>query len=318
MDQNVLFSHRFTNLLHTFLLLVGMIALLAVLGLSFAGLSGVLWAVVLGLLILLFGGRISPQMILRMYRARPLATLEAPGLYRILERLTQRAGLDRVPRLFYVPSQVMNAFAVGSRGQSAIGVTDGLLRRLTVRELTAILAHEISHLDNNDLRVMGLADAVSRMTSVFSMIGQIMLLINLPLLLIGMRTIPWLAVLLLIAAPTLSGLLQLALSRTREFDADLDAVRLTGDPEGLAAALQKLEYHQGNLFLRILMPGYRVPDPSLLRTHPDTQKRIERLLQLRGEVEPMADFEMGDRDFLPSDLSRVTRRPRWRVMGYWY
>ena len=153
-----------------------------------------------------------------------------------------------------------------SPGNAAIGVTDGILRGLNMGELTGVLAHEISHIEHNDIRVMAFADVISRVTSLFSSFGQFLLFINFPLLLVGMRPFSWFAIILLIAAPTLSGLLQLAISRTREFDAEVGAVRLTGDAEGLASALQKLESYQANMFKRMLMPGHSSADPSTIPT----------------------------------------------------
>lgn len=96
--------------------------------------------------------------------------------------------------------------------------------------------------------------------------------------------VPWVAVLVLLAAPSIGGLIQMALSRAREFDADLSAAMLTGDPDGLAAALGKLERAQGRLWETIFLPGGRTPDPSVLRTHPLTRDRIERLLSLKSAV----------------------------------
>jgi heat shock protein HtpX len=171
---------------------------------------------------------------MRLYRARPVSAQEAPALWNAVQALTERAGLPRWPELYYLPSQVMNAFAVGTPVNSAIGLTDGLLRHLDLREIVGVLAHEISHVHNNDLRVMGLADLFSRGTSILSLLGQILLLLNLPLILFTQVTVNWWAIALLVFAPNLSALAQLALSRTREFDADLNAARLTGDPEGLA------------------------------------------------------------------------------------
>ncbi len=100
----------------------------------------------------------------------------------------------------------------------------------------------------------------------------------------------------LVFAPTLSALLQLALSRTREFEADVEAVRLTGDPHGLISGLEKLERLSGNWFERVFMSGRRVPEPSLLRTHPSTTERIRRLLQLEEELvrEHAAEHEEPD------------------------
>lgn len=286
MNQNQIKRNRLNNLLHTILLFAGMIGLLALLGLSLAGVNGLVWASLLGGLFLLFSQHASPYLMLRLVKARPLAVPEAPGLYQLIETLTHRADLPRMPRLYYIPDRMMNAFAVGSRDEAAIGLTEGLLRHLDKRELAGVLAHEISHIRHNDMRVMSVAALISHLTSLFSSFGQLLLFLNLPLLLFGRTTISWFAILLLLVAPLLSSLLQLALSRTREFEADLGAAHLTGDPEGLATALQKMAYHQDNPFKRILRPGYSTSDPSLFRTHPRTDERVNRLRQLVVSNEP--------------------------------
>jgi heat shock protein HtpX len=315
MNQNLAASHTFLNWLHTTLLLAGILLLLALLGWFLAGFTGIIWAVVLGAFSLLFGQQLSPQLVLRMYRARALAPQEAPGLYQIVYELAHRAGLAAAPTIYYVPSRLLNAFAVGTRRNAAIGVTDGLLRTLSERELTGVLAHEISHIRNNDMRVMNIADVASRITGLFSTFGKLLLFLNLPLILMGERPISWWAILLLIFAPLLSGLLQLALSRTREFDADLGAVQLTGDPIGLVNALNKLEHYSVNIWQQILFPGYRVPDPSLLRTHPHTKDRIARLMQLAPAAQQpqlAAPKPLWSRSY-----PQVTRRPGWNVLGFW-
>lgn len=318
MNQDTIINHKLTNLVHTIFLIGGMIIILALLGFLIAGVNGLIWAVVIGVTFLVFTPRVSPQMILRMYGARALQPQELPELYQLIQALARRAGLAHVPILYYIPSKLMNAFAMGSRDEAVIGITDGLLRTLNTRELTGVLAHEISHISNNDLRVMALADVISRITNLFSTFGQFLLLLNLPLLLVGMTAVPWLAVILLIAAPLLSDLLQLALSRTREFDADLGAVALTGDPEGLASALKKIEYYSTNMLKRILMPGHSVPDPSILRTHPNTGERINRLLQLLEVRQPSQMPGMLDQLSLPQHFSEVSRGPRRRMSGLWY
>lgn len=315
MSQNLTASHTFLNWLHTTLLLAGILLLLALLGWFLAGATGIIWAVVLGALSLLFGQQLSPQLVLRMYRARPLTPQEAPGLYQIVYELASRAGLSIVPTLYYVPTRLLNAFAVGSRRNAAIGVTDGLLRALSERELAGVLAHEISHIRNNDIRVMNIADVASRITGLFSTFGKLLLFLNLPLILMGETPISWWAVLLLIFAPLISGLLQLALSRTREFDADLGAVQLTGDPVGLASALNKLEQYSLNLWQQILFPGYRVPDPSLLRTHPHTKDRIARLMQLAPPAQQPQSAS--PEPLWLASFPQVTRRPGWNVLGFW-
>jgi heat shock protein HtpX len=294
-----------------------MMLLLVFLGWLIGGRAGIIWAVALGGISLIFGQQASPQLILRMYRARPLTAQEVPQLYQILNELARRANLAYVPTIYYIPSRMMNAFAVGTQRNAAIGLTDGILRGLDLRELTGVLAHEMSHIRNNDMRSMNIADVVTRITNLFSTFGKFLLFLNLPLILMGTYAISWWAILLLIIAPTLSGLLQLALSRTREFDADLDAVQLTHDPIGLMRALQKLEYHSANLWQQVLFPGRGVPDPSIFRTHPHTKDRVARLQELSTqEYQPLLPAEQPFA--LPGRFTRITRQPGWRMMSLWY
>ena len=320
-DSEVWQRHAAGNQLQSLLLLGGMGAFLALLGYLVWGPLGVLLLVVLGGLSVLFNPSVSPRMIMRFYQARPIHPAQAPQLAEANRVLSERAGLQRTPALYYVPSAMLNAFATGSPGNASIGLTDGLLRSLSPRELTAVLAHEISHVRANDLFVMGLADLFSRMTSALSLMGQLLLLLNLPLLFMGEAHVPWLVVLLLIFAPSVSALTQLALSRTREFDADLTAVGLTGDPVGLGSALLKLERLQGGWWERVFAPGRRVPDPSLLRTHPSTEDRVARLNELAGHRGPSrvhraspVHARVGMRQLAPD----WPRPPGWRITGLWY
>ena len=169
-------------------------------------------------------------MTLRLYRARALHPHEAPEIWALLRELPARAGLPATPVPHYVPSGVVNAFATGSKQEASIALTDGLLRSLSPRELAGVLAHEIAHITNEDLRVMRLADSVSRLTSLLALMGQIAILLNLPALLVGAAEVYWPGLLLLAASPQLALLAQLGLSRVREFDADRLAAELTGDP----------------------------------------------------------------------------------------
>jgi heat shock protein HtpX len=213
---------------------------------------------------------------------------------------------------------MLNAFAVGTRRNAAIGLTDGLLRGLNLRELTGVLAHEMSHIRNNDMRSMSVADVISRVTNLFSTFGKFLLLVNLPLIFMGSAPISWWAILLLIVAPFISGLLQLALSRTREFDADLDAIQLTHDPVGLMNALQKLEYYATNIWQQVLFPGRGVPDPSIFRTHPHTKDRIARLQELSPQQYQPIAMPAQAPFVLPGNYTQVTRQPGWRMMNLWY
>lgn len=328
MASGRLFIRKLVNILQSFLILGMMGAIFAVIGLMVAGKLGLMVSIVTGAIFFLMSPRLSPAMVLRSYNARRLIPEEVPGLYRILGQLSERAGLAFVPALYYVPSSIMNAFTVGRRDRAAIVVTDGLLRTMNRDEMTGILAHEVSHVEHNDLWIMGLADAISRFTNIFSTVGFIMLALYFPLILLGGAEIPLWALGVIFLAPYAAVLLQLALSRTREYDADLNAVKLTGDPRGLAAALEKLELYPMRLRDLIFMPGRKVPGPSVLRTHPHTRKRIEKLMELAGtrhgygvRANPGNDVNFstgGSEQILPSQYSIITRKPRWRIGGTWH
>ncbi len=316
MNDERLIGHRIANALQSLLLLGGMVALLAVIADLVAGPDAIVWTLIGGAVLLLLAPRVSPRLILGLYGAREVSPREAPDLHALIAELSRRAELPRPPRLFHVPSSMLNAFTLGHREDAAIAVTDGLLRRLNGRELAGVLAHEIAHVRNNDMWIMGLADVISRMTRTFSMIGTFLLFLNLPLIMFGYYHVPWLAIAILMFSPTASALLQLALSRRREFIADLGAAELTGDPMGLAAALEKLERYQGRMWEQILLPDRRLPEPSLLRTHPPTEERIRRLMEIapkdRRPLPPLPE------DSWPHDWPRIHRPPRWHWSGIWH
>ncbi len=316
LDAEQLRNHKRRNLLHSAGLLAGLAGLLCLSSWLIWGLEIALGALGGLVLAIAFRPAIPPSAIMSLYGARPLDPHAAPGLARLLGLLAQRADLLTVPKLYYLPSTTMNAFAVGSRDNAVVCMTDGLLRRLDLRELAGVLAHEISHIRNNDLRIMGLADLFTRLTTIMSYVGMFVLVLNLPLIMVGTVHVPWLAALLLIFAPTLGSLLQLGLSRAREYDADLDAAGLTGDPIGLARALEKLERYQGRFWEDLVLPGRRIPEPSLLRTHPPTEERVRRLLELTtGDQLP----NLGAHPAIGAmQLGRVPRTPRYHWSGMWY
>jgi heat shock protein HtpX len=193
-----------------------------------------------------------------------------------------------------------------------MALTDGLLRSLDSRELAAVLAHETAHAAHGDLDLMNLADVISRVTAALSMAGQFLLVLNLPLLLLGAAPVSWALVLVLVFAPGASSLLQLALSRTREFSADAEAARLTGDPLALASALGKMERAESGFWSGVFLPGNRSPHPSLLRTHPAHAERIARLRELASDHARRVSAEPVTLPFPP-----VRGRPRWRIGGFW-
>ncbi|MCG7898198.1 MAG: zinc metalloprotease HtpX [Candidatus Thiodiazotropha lotti] len=287
-------QHKFRNFLQTLLLLGGMSLLLALCVELLFGQELWLW-VFIGTTVIIFAlPDMSPRWLLHLYQARPISPDQAPQLWMVIEELSRRAKLKSIPTLYWIPSKTTNAFSVGRTNQTAIALTDGLLELLSMRELIAVLAHETAHLANNDIRLMNIADLISRLTHLMSSLGIILLLITFPLLFLGYTPFSLWGILLLIVSPSLSAVMQLGLSRIREFDADLLAAELTGDPAGLANALNKIAYPHGRFWQKLLLPGYRRPEPSLLRTHPEPGERIDRLLELGDRSDsyttPMEDL----------------------------
>lgn len=311
--------HKLRNLLHSVLLVLGMAMLVSLSAWALWGDEGVLWGLTAAILAMALSPSVPPSVVLSLYRAQPVSRADLPEVYAGLDELARRAGLPVTPRLYYLPSSMLNAFATGSRRAAAIAVTDGMLRNLTLREMLGVLAHEVSHIASGDLWIMSMADAMSRVTAFMSYVGLFLLALNLPLIALGQVAVPWLLVFVLLLAPSVMSLLQLALSRTREFDADLEAARLSGDPEGLASALAILERRQGRLWEGVLLPGRRVPDPSLLRTHPPTCQRIRRLMQLREHRPVLSALRPAVGPVrVPGAWRSVSRPPRHRWNGLWY
>ena len=324
MDRTAFTAHKLRNALQTLGLLVTLAALLGYVAWVLGG-DTLVWATWIAVwLLYLVNPAGSPRLVLALYQARPIHPVQAPRLHAVLAELTKRAELESAPRLYYLPTSVTSAFATGARDEAVIALSDGLLRRLDLCEIAAVLAHEVSHLANGDIRVMSLADLVSRITGLLGLMGQILLILTIPLVLFGATLPPLIPILVLLAAPTVSALVQLALSRNREYEADLDAVALTGDPESLASALLKLERQQGPFWEQLVMPGRRLPEPSLLRTHPPTEERVRRLMELASVrrdaacVTPWRLVDLG-RDHWSENIGQpVHHRPRWRINGLWY
>ncbi|MBD9354804.1 zinc metalloprotease HtpX [Methylomonas albis] len=308
--------HSWLNRLQTALLMLALLAICTLAGSLLFGEEGIWIALTTGVFALIFEPAAAWRLTLSLYRARPIYPQEAPALWQILQVLAERAELPNTPTPYYIPSPLINAFAVGSRKQSAIALTDGLFKQLNSRELSSVLAHEMAHIANNDLRVMGLADAISRITALFAATGQLFLVLSLPLLLFSEIDfqINWPGLFLLLFSPHLALLMQLGLSRIREYDADLNAAALTGDPLGLAAALAHIEQVSGG-WKSILLPGWGNPEPSWLRTHPPTVERVRRLQALN----PSRQQLIWQEPFAaPGYGHRLTIRPaRWRVGGLW-
>jgi heat shock protein HtpX len=269
------------NAMKTTVLLAAMTGLLIVVGGALGGRSGMTIALVMAAL-MNFGALFwSDKIILRMYNAQPAGRDRAPELYEIVERLATRAGIP-LPRLYVVPGPALNAFATGrSPKHAAVAATEGLLRALTPDELEGVLAHELSHVVNRDTLVSTVAATLA---------GAISWLAH-PFMLMGGgdddRPNPIAAIAMMILAPLAAVLIQMAVSRSREYGADATGARLAGRPEGLAGALRKLDAAAKQIPMRagsstahlfIVNPLSGRGFANLFSTHPPMEDRIARLL----------------------------------------
>ena len=271
-------AQRAVNRADSSLVMNGMLLLLALCGWIIGGEAGVRWAVSGETLPPPPPPAITPEAMRRQFGARLLRRSELPALFDILAVLSRRAGLPHMPELYCLPEAGMNAYALGSPDHSAITLTEGLLRGMTLNEVAGILAHEVAHIRNDDGAVMTLAAALHCATALVAGFG--------PPAAGGPPPNGALAALLR-SAPAIGRLLHLALSRIREFDADIAALELTGDAYGLMAALDKMEAHHSGV-LTGANGQRRATPPSFdavrfLRSHPETWERL-RTLESRAQM----------------------------------
>jgi heat shock protein HtpX len=275
------------NTIKTFTLLAGIGGLLVAVGSVLGGRGGAVIGLVLGVGIVGFSYWNSDKLAIRAARAVPVSEAEMPEYYRVVRELTQQAGMP-MPKLYVTPDQQPNAFATGrSPDHAAVAVTQGIMQICDWDELRGVLAHEISHVGNRDILIGSVAAAVATAISFIAnmaMWGAIF----------GGRggdddnANPIALLLTALLAPMAAGLLQMALSRSREFEADRSGARLIGTGEPLAQALLKLEQSarripmdvqpaQAQKYIVNPLTGRRIQFANLFNTHPSTEDRVARL-----------------------------------------
>jgi len=282
--------------LKTFVLMAGLIALLGILGNMVGGAQGMLLFAVIGLVMNFVMYWFSDRIALATNGAQPVTREQLPEVYDIVERLTKKEGMP-TPRIYLIPSETPNAFATGRNPEhAAVAVTEGILRILDRRQLEGVLAHELSHVKNRDILIAtiaaglaGLIGSLGHMIQWAGMFGSL-----------GARdeggrdTNLFGALAWAILAPLMAMLIQLAVSRSREYAADATGAAMTGDPEPLAQALLALEGANKQLPMQNAGPATAhlfIVNPlsgrafaSLLSTHPPIEERVKRLRELRGGV----------------------------------
>lgn len=318
--RNLRIGIQFDANLAQMALLLATFAILIVLAFwAIWGATGVLIA-----LLIVAGGtalalRLKPESVMQLYGARapePGTQTQVAGL---AAELAQRAQLVRAPKIYVIPSGMLSAFSAGTSERSCIALTEGVLRQLTMREIADVLAHEIAHNRNGDLALLSVADMISRLTQVLYYLGLLLLALNLFYLLVDEELISWWAIAILVATPAVMNLLQLSLSKQREFGADRTAALLTGDPLGLASAITRLDTSTGQVIDDVLppVPARRVPQPSMLRCHPADNLRIARLRKLEAQPMPPLDIAEEPRISLVG-VGPIAMRPRYRWPGVWF
>ena len=277
------------NWIKTFTLMAAITALFVVAGAAIGGQRGMVVALLFALAMNFFSYWFSDKLVLRMYRAREVDATTAPDFHALVADLASRAGLP-MPRVYLIDEDAPNAFATGRNpSHAAVAATTGILRILSTRELRGVMAHELAHVKHRDI----LTQTISA-----TMAGAISALANFAMFFggrdsEGRATNPIAGIAVMLLAPLAAGLLQMALSRAREYEADRGGAQIAGDPEALASALDKIHrYAQGIPFataeahpetgqMMIVNPLAGGGISNLFSTHPPVEERIERLLAMR-------------------------------------
>jgi len=261
----------------TYFLMTGLTLLFIWFGGMIGGKNGMILAFLVAAGMNFYAYYYSDKQVLAHYDATPVDEQRAPGLYAIVRRLTQRAGLP-MPRLYIIPDPVPNAFATGRDYEhAAVAVTEGLLNLLDEKEIEGVLAHELSHVKHYDMLIGTVAATIA---------GAISMLANFGMLFGGARDEeghnPIVALVLMILMPLAATIIQMTISRSREFEADKGAALMTGHPEWLQSA--DAEPSTAHMFIVNPFSGVRSALGNLFRTHPTTEERIERLEEIKYQL----------------------------------
>ena len=286
--------HRHHNGLKTAALLGLLTAIILALGYWLGGSGGLVFAVVLSLALNAGSYFFSDKIALRAMRAQPVTEAEFPVLYQIVRELATDAG-QPMPRLYVSPSMQPNAFATGRNPEhAAVAVTTGITQLLSQRELRAVIGHELSHVYNRDILISSVAAALA---GIVTMVAQLAIFLPLGGSDDEDSPNPAALLLMLILGPLAATIIQLAISRNREFQADADGATLTGDPLALASALEKIQYGAQRLplpadnqltsaaHLMIANPFRAGGISKLFSTHPPMEQRVARLREQAGAIQ---------------------------------
>jgi heat shock protein HtpX len=277
------------NTFKTAFLLTALTLLLMFIGRAFGGQNGMFLALAIAVVMNFVSYFYSDKIALAMYRAQPVTREELPRAYAAVERLTQKIGIP-MPKIYVIPSESPNAFATGRNpSHASVAVTHGILGLLNDEELEGVLAHELGHVNNRDILISSVAATLAGAITMLASMGRWAMLFG------GFGGGGdrdrrdgggIVALLMLILAPIAASLIQLAVSRSREYQADATGAHFTGNPYALASALQKLDTYSRRLPLQatpstahlfIIQPFLGMNFGNLFSTHPPIAKRIERL-----------------------------------------
>ena len=277
----------------TVFLLTFLTVIFVFLGYSFGGTTGMLIAFLMAGGMNFYAYYYSDQQVLKHYDATPLEDIRHP-VYRITQRLTQKAGLP-MPKVYLIPDHTPNAFATGrNHNHAAVAVTMGLYEMLNEKELEGVIAHELSHIKHYDILIGTIAAVFAGAIAMIANMMQFGAMFNNSN--DKQSSNPIMMIVMAILLPLAASIIQMTVSRSREFMADEGAARMTGNPAGLQSALAKLENYArsgheihnateqtAHMFIINPFSGLKSSFGSLFRTHPTTQDRISRLEELKKE-----------------------------------